>query len=296
MSKNMNEPELQSNSPRGEALPKQRPYLHTLAFVGWLAAAAVVVTMTISSCATFKKDGSSNVDETPSLNSDISLKADRSDLDELRKDIPDEVKKQNDEVALVMSFLVRESEEEPNRLRDRFNTALRKKREVVDKNLRRAREDFSSKERSDRDAFLKKTKESREDFLKSRKRAPDERKKFFDDQEDRRRSFFAEQQEKRKDFEMKIQDERKGLEDSIREKQNAFNQEWRAYQARYTERKKQLELKKKMEQKGQDIQRERGQAVAPSAVPSTTSPSAVDEFDRIPSGPATPLKTTRPGP
>ncbi len=313
MAKEIEENKSQSNR---SLETKSRARLHAVAFAGWLAAASAIVVITVSSCATFKKDGGTEgVAASASLAGDVSLKADRSELDELRKDIPDEVKKQNDEVALVMSFLVRDSEEEPNRLRDRFNTALRKKRETVDKNLRRSREDFSTKERGDREAFLKKTKEAREDFLKTRKRTSDERKRFFDDQDDRRKSFFSEQQEKRKDFEMKVQDSRKELEDSIREKQNAFNQEWRAYQARYIERKKQNELKKKMEQKGRDIEREGGKSLAPSAQPVTSMvegsvptpapvPAAVskdsknpmDEFDQIPAGPATPLKTTRPGP
>lgn len=243
--------------------------------------------------------------------SEVSLKADRSELDKLRSEIPDEVKRQNDEIALILSFINRETEEEPNKVRDRFSTALRKRREALDKHLRRTRESFSKTEKKEREEFLKRSKEDRAEFLE-RKRSPDDRKRFFEDQEDKRKGFFADQTEKRKDFESSVQDERKRMEDFIREKQNQFNQEWRDYQIRYTERKKQNELKKRMEQKARDLER-RGQPVsapgnqpagqlpatqpsgsgAVNAVPRGTLQSSVEEslkeFETIPQGPGVPL-------
>ena len=102
-----------------------------------------------------------------------------------------------------------------------------------------------------------------------------------------------------------MQGERKALEDSIREKQNAFGQEWRAYQTRYTERKKQLDLKKKMEQKSRDLERAGKPvasvtppaAAAPELAPAETAPTPtavtnedpMAEFEKIPSGPGVPL-------
>lgn len=242
--------------------------------------------------------------------SEVSLKADRSELDKLRTEIPDEVKRQNDEIALILSFINRETEEEPNRVRDRFSAALRKRREASDKHLRRARESFSEKEKQEREDFLKKSKETRTDFL-DRKRSPDDRKRFFEDQEDKRKGFFADQTDKRKDFESSVQEERRRMEDFIREKQNQFNQEWRDYQARYTERKKQGDLKKRMEEKARDLER-RGQSGVPPASSSALSPpsagsvslgpavnslstlessveDSLKEFDKIPQGPGVPL-------
>ena len=254
----------------------------------------------------------------PAIGSDaaaeISLKADRTELDKFRTEIPEEVKRQNDEIALILSFVNRETEEDPSKVRDRFSAALRKRREASDKHLRRARESFSKREKQDREEFLKKSKEDRTEFL-DRKRSPDDRKRFFEDQEDKRKGFFADQTEKRKDFESSVQEERKRMEDFIREKQNQFSQEWRDYQARYTERKKQNDLKKRMEQKSRELER-RGQPVqkahdqstgrlSPSA-PSgssgasnsvsnsrgtlTSSPEeSLKEFDSIPQGPGVPL-------
>lgn len=246
--------------------------------------------------------GASGVDGSPQ---DVSLNSDRSELEKLRSEIPDEVKKQNDEIAMVLSYVYRESEEEPNRLRDRFQAAIRKRREAMDKHLRSSRDSYSKEERRLRDGFLKKSKEERDSYL-SGKRSQDERKKFFDDQEDRRRAFFADQNEKRKDFESQVQDERKKLEDFVREKQNQFNQEWREYQTRYTERRRQSDTKKKMEEKARQLEKRGAQAypVTPAtpaaAVGTQSSPQApngsLEEFNKIPPGPGIKLAPSKKGP
>lgn len=238
--------------------------------------------------------GASGVDGTPQ---DVSLKSDRSELEKLRSEIPDDVKKQNDEIAMVLSYVYRESEEEPSRLRDRFQAALRKRREVMDKHLRSSRDSFSKEERRLRDEFLRTSKDERDDYL-SRKRSREDRKKFFDGQEDKRRAFFADQSEKRKDFESQVQDERKKLEDFIREKQNQFNQEWREYQARYTERRRLNETKKKMENKARQLEK-RGAQVLPVTQPAQASQApdgSLEEFNKIPPGPGIQLAPSKKGP
>lgn len=245
--------------------------------------------------------GASGVD---AGSADVSLKADRSELDKLRSEVPEDVKAQNDEIAMVLSYVYRDSEEEPNRLRDRFQAAIRKRRDAMDKHLRRSRDSFSKEERRLREDYLKKSKEEREEFL-DRKRTSDERKKFFEEQEDRRRVFFADQAEKRKDFESQVQEERKKMEDFVREKQNQFNQEWREYQTRYAERRRLMDTKKKMEEKARKLE-QRGQTpTSGSAVPSPIAPTAVgaqvpdgslEEFNKIPAGPGIPLNPSKKGP
>lgn len=265
------------------------------------------------------------LDEKGNAADEVSLRADRAELDKLRGEVPEEVKKQNDEIAMLMSFVVRESEEDPQRLRDRFSTALRKKREAVNKKVSLAREAFSKKEKADRAEFVKESKSQRDAFVKNRKRSSDERRDFFSNQDDKRRAFFADQQERRKDFELQVQDERKSVEDSMREAQNAFNQELRSYQARYTERRKQLDLKKKMEEKSRSLERQ-GRAVKPvtpaievgestgqispvSTAPTASQPQAspkdtlndtfkdaLSGFENIPDGPGIPLTPGKKGP
>ena len=287
----------------------------------------VAIAGIVSACAGMKsrsnlKTAEGAASDKPSLMKDrpgeVSLRSDRSHLDDFRKDIPEEVKKSNDEIAAIMSFIVRDSEEEPNRLRERFSTALRKKREATDKKLRHAREDFTKHERADREAFMKKSKDERDRYVSGGKRTTDERKRFFDDQEDRRKVFFADQSEKRKDFEQHVSEERKAVEDYNREKQNAFNQECRSYQTRYTERKKQADLKKRMEEKSRELERA-GKSVQPITPGSTsqaenlpaensadeatsaTSPvvkpqDPLAEFDKIPKGAGVPLAPGKKGP
>lgn len=244
--------------------------------------------------------GASGVDGTPQ---DVSLKSDRSELDKLRSEIPDDVKKQNDEIAMVLSYVYRESEEEPNRLRDRFQAAIRKRREAMDKHLRQSRDSFSKEERRLRDEFLKQSKAERDEYL-SRKRSQDDRKKFFDVQEDKRRAFFADQTEKRKDFESQVQDERKKLEDFVREKQNLFNQEWREYQTRYTERRRLNDTKKKMEEKARQLEKRGAQTfsvgqqsqIAEAGQPSQAPDGSLEEFNKIPPGPGIKLAPSKKGP
>lgn len=251
--------------------------------------------------------------------SDVSLKADRTAMEEARKDIPEEVRKQNDEIAGLLSFVLRESEEEPSRLRDRFNTALRNKRERSDRELRKKREDFTAKQQKKREEFLKQQKRDREDFVTGRRKSTEARKRFFDDQDENRRDFFANERDQSKDFESSMQETRKSTEDYIREKQNAFNQDLRAYQQRYTERKQTLELKKRAEEKARALERA-GKPVysapanenivpngaapigfakeaPPRTLPAATpSPDPLAEFEKVPPGPGVPLIPGKKGP
>lgn len=250
------------------------------------------------SCAVKTAHDDEKAVEEKAVADEISLKADRTALDEARKDIPEEVRKQNDEIALLMSYIVRESEEEPNRLRDRFNTALRKHRDGLDKKLRNEREDYTKKERKKRDEFLKKKKDERESYM-AKKRDADTRRRYFEEQEDARREYFNDERDRRREFESRVQEDRRALEDFVREKQNAFNQEWRAYQTRYNERKKQLDVKKKMEEKGRALERPTSGMPKPAAnrganAAAATSSDPLAEFDNIPAGPGVPLEPQTP--
>ncbi|GEM_PF-3987690 len=233
----------------------------------------------------------------PMRSSEISLAADRKELDQLRQEMPDDVKKQNDELALVLSFL-KDGDEDPNKLRDRFQTALRKKREAVDKNHRRRREDFNRSEREAREKFTAEQKAGREDFL-GRRRSSADQKRYLEGQEEKRRRFYADAQERRKDFEAQITEERRDFESLVREKTNFFNQEWRGYRERWTERKRLLDEKKRREAKAaKSAAADQAKAEAESGAKtlggstrgsSGPAPTSLDEWDQIPSGPATPL-------
>lgn len=191
------------------------------------------------------------------LTEDVSLKADRSELADLRKEIPEEIKKNNDELALIFKMISpgQERDEEPSAIRERFNKALRDRRAKVDKELRRRRDQFNKTEKKTRDEFLKNLKESRESFVE-KKRSQEERREFFNDQDKSRNEYFAEERDRRKEFESEISAARKEFDDYAREKQNLFNQEYRAYSTAYLERRNALALKKRADEKAKEINRD----------------------------------------
>lgn len=210
---------------------------------------------------------------------ELSLRADRSALDEARKDISEEKRRDNDEVAAILQLMNSKGDQQPGEIRDRFNKALRDRRERNDKSLRKRREDFTKVERRGRDAFLGKAKEERESFTKD-KHTADERKRFFDDQDQSRRDYFASEADKRKDFESELTEARKTFEDYAKEKTDQFNQESRAYSTDYYERKKQENLRDRAKEKTRTMNRE---PVQPNSRAGQTDEK--DEFSAIPPGP-----------
>ena len=185
------------------------------------------------------------------VSEEVSLKADRAKLDEYRKEEDTETKQSNDELAGILELMSR-PDEEPSRIRERFNSLLRKKRDKMDKLLRAKRENFSSAEKKAREAFTKNEEGARASFLK-RVHPSDERKEFFDDQEQKRRSFYEASGDKRKEFEEAVTDERRTFEDYVREKTDLFNQEYNNYTARYHERQSGERLRKQARDKAASL-------------------------------------------
>lgn len=213
---------------------------------------------------------------------EVSLKADRGQFAELRKQIPEETRRENDELAFVLELMAR-GDEEPGRIRDRFNKALRDRRSKHDKDLRKQREEFTKQERKSRDSFLKAQAKERESFLRSTRgqkhsdELADERQEFFKTQDEKRREYFANERDARKEFESRLTEARRAFEDYAREKTNHFNQEYRAYASHYYERKKALDLQKRTEEKARTQERH------------DASSAVLRDWERIPEGPATPL-------
>lgn len=177
-----------------------------------------------------------DVAERPMVDSKYSLAADRQAMEEYRSQVPEAKKQDNDELALALSW-TQNGDQAPSKIREQFNSLLRKKRTAIDKDLKKEREQFNKDERKKRDDFLKLQKEEREAFKKS-KTTREESQSFFKEQSDRRNEFFANERERRNDFESDVRERRKNFEDYTREKTNSFNQEMRAYQKRYDDAKK----------------------------------------------------------
>jgi hypothetical protein len=249
--------------------------------------AAAFFTTLVSCAVSTKRPELQNSGEKPvGVADEVSLRSDRSDLNDLRKDVPDDVKKTNDELATVLSMM-KDGTDEPSKVRDRFDSVVRKKREKFDNQLHKRREDFTKTERKTREDFLKQAGKDRDSFS-GKKHSSDARKEFFDEQDSKRREFFADQNDKRKEFESQIGEERKTFDDYMREQQNSFNQEHRAYSTRYYDRQKAEALKKRMEEKDREMKRPKESAGEPrSAQPET--PNDLEQFGQIPEGPGTKL-------
>ena len=168
--------------------------------------------------------------DNPLVQPEYRLQEDRKSFEEIRSQVPEEKKVENDELA-YMDKLFENPSEQPSKIRDRFYKLLSKKRDKFSKDLNKKREAFVKIERKDRDQFSKDIESQRNDF-KRKKTNPDERKDFYADIELKRKDFYANQKEKRDEFEAQMRDDRKNFEDYSREKTNDFNARHREFSAK----------------------------------------------------------------
>jgi hypothetical protein len=184
----------------------------------------------------------------PTLVSDeYRIQADRKQLAELRAEVPEEKKKSNDELAVILQ-LMENGKKHPSEIRERYNTLVRKKREKFNKDMMRSREKFSSEERKNRESFTKTLQSERERFAK-KKSSSSARKDFYDQHDARRKEYFAAEREKRAEYESEVSEKRKSFEDYLREKNNEFSNEHRVYSQAWQQRKKDEDEAKKSNDK-----------------------------------------------
>lgn len=223
------------------------------------------------------------------LQEEVRLKEDRSRLEELRKEIPDDVKTENDELAYTLN-LTGDGTKAPHEVWSKFNDAARKRRESYDKTERKVREDYNKAEKTKREEFLAAQKKKREDFF-SDKPTSDERSRFSNDQDSKRREFFDEERDKRKDFESGVRQKRSDFEAYIREKRSAFDNEMKAYSKTYYEKKRtQSAVERKKAKDEYDAKMKKLDAGAAGAQPGQPVDPDLKEFESIPKGKGTPLQ------
>lgn len=165
------------------------------------------------------------------LEDEISLKADRSHLEELRKDVPEDKKQANDELALIVQLL-NDTKLAPSDIQSRYQRTTHKHRDKFRKKVKQLRESFNKVERKKRDEFIREQKQARDKFMKTK--ADRERsKEFFDEQDLKRREFFANASDRRKEFEDEIKIQSKDFDSHMRERGREFNEQFRLYTRRY---------------------------------------------------------------
>ncbi len=267
-----------------------------LTFTTFVAVSSVIISCTTPNSAESSGEFSSETKpaQAGEVPDEVSLKADRSVFESERKNISESTKKENDELAAVLSMMSN-PDEEPSKVRDRFNTALRKKRDKNDKMLRERRESFMKKQRADREAFLKQSQTARTDFMKS-KHSQDENKAFFEKQESKRKDFFDAANDALKEFDAKMNEDRKTFEDYVRERQNTFNASLRTYTETYQDRRNNLEKKKRAEQRARQLElRNESTTSVPNGSSNSASGASSDasdplnEWKQIPKIPGTEL-------
>lgn len=224
---------MKSTHPEGAALTKVQGSFVRIGFGVLLLALLACSSSETRNQYARREDGKPLVDEK------YSLKADRDALNKYRSEESEDVRRQNDESAMIPQ-LFQDTTKEPSKIREKFDSIVRKKREVFDKDINKERERFTNEERKNREAFLKDQKSERDSFMRE-KTSKEKRDDFFKTQEDKRKDYFSNQREKRDDFESDVRERRKNFEDYVREKQNEFNSEYRSYSRRFDEWKKQKE-------------------------------------------------------
>jgi len=166
------------------------------------------------------------------------LTADRTKFDELRKGTPEQVKKTNDEKALILEWMA-DYKREPSDIRDKFSTLVHKKRERFNDDLNKIREEYSNNEKKQREKFLKDLDEERSE-IKEKKLSREKTNDLFSEIDIKRKEFFSKSKDDRDGFEADYRQKRKDFEEYLREKTDDFNSEMKAYTEKYNQLKKQL--------------------------------------------------------
>lgn len=232
--------------------------------------AVYLTVLTAIGCSTLsRKTEVYSQEDRPLVQEKYLLKKDQEALEDLRKDLPEEVKKQNDETAYIYSMMA-EVAVEPSRIREQFQSKIRKKRELFDKDITKEREVFTKNERKLRDEFLKNQSKKRDAFFAS-KPTKEKRDEFFKEHEDLRKEYFANEREQRAEFDSSVRERRSNFEDYIRQMTNKFNQEHRDYSKRYDD------LRKKKEKEKEDKEKERRKESASVSTSSSAGTSVSEQ-------------------
>lgn len=165
------------------------------------------------------------------LSSEVSLRADRSQLNDLRSEIPEDQRAKNDELAHITALMA-EPTTDPSRLRQQYQTFTQKKRKTFQDKVKKLRAEFTKEERSLRSQFTEKAQAKRKEIdPKSMERK--EVQQRYSDMDKERREFFAEERERRNSFESELRTQSKDFDSYMREKNLEFNEQMKDYTKRF---------------------------------------------------------------
>lgn len=224
------------------------------------------------------------------LDAEVSLKSDREQLRVLRKDVPKDIKVENDELAMDLELMVK-AEKPAHEIRGNFQNKVRKLRNRFRSKTRKVRTQFSKVQKKQRNRFLKNLKQERESF-KKQKVDKSKTKEFYAAQDLNRKDFFANQKDQRKEFESEVKQKSKDFHGNMRERVKQFNEQLRIYSKRLREKERLEQKQKKQAQKERKQKLRRGGPIfKKNQTLDAEAQKILKEFDAMKSVPADPLET-----
>ena len=205
---------------------------------------------------------------------DLSLEQDRKDLEKLREDIPEPIRKENDDLAFVLK-LFEDKKRHPSKIQRQFDRVVRRMRKKKEGRLKKERDAFYKDQKKSRDEFTRNQKKKRKDFLDS-KPEKDAKKAFFEDERTTRKAFYSEQKDQKKEFEYDQKDKRKEISEFFKDKRSEFRdlmREFRNEQKRIKDEKKAIEKEKRKKKVGRTNQL------------SSENQAYLKDFEKIPKSP-----------
>ncbi len=118
---------------------------------------------------------------------EVSLADDRDAIEDLRKTIPEERRRENDELREILN-LTAEVKEQPSYIREKFNRSVQRVSEQHRRQISKERSEFNKKENEKREQFKGLSKERKKDFQKS-KNSREESKEFYENEDQARRNL-----------------------------------------------------------------------------------------------------------
>ena len=159
------------------------------------------------------------------LGKEIRLSDDSKELSSLRRDLPEQKRQDNDDLAEYLRKL-QLAERDPDKARSEFNQLLQSRREKFRNALTKIRESYSADERKKREEFNAGQNKKRETIRKRNLKPKDSQEAYYQLSEEQK-EFYANERLRRKDFEAEIQTQMKDFDFMIRERQQAFNEQLR---------------------------------------------------------------------
>ncbi len=178
-------------------------------------------------------DNKAQLPEPGKIDPKYSVAADRKRFEELRSEVSETKKVQNDERALFSEWMA-EVTTEPSAVREKFDSVVRRKREEFNKDISQVREKYGREEKKSRDVFTKELEAEREE-LKGTVLNREDRQTKFSEIEQKRRDYYTNEREQRDQFEAEIRTSRKDFEDYMKRRTDEFNAEYKIYLIKWKE-------------------------------------------------------------